>query len=101
MKTIAVVLLTLIAGLTLTVPPAQAQKVVKVGYLPSTVMTVAYAYHKGFWKDEGLTVELELLRGGPAITEAMAAGSLHAGSVAYMPMFLAARAKLPFYFLAS
>jgi ABC-type nitrate/sulfonate/bicarbonate transport system substrate-binding protein len=101
MKAIARVLVTVVVALVLAGSPAAAQKVVKVGYLPSTVMTVAYAHHKGFWKDEGLTVELELLRGGPAITEAMAAGSLHAGSVAYMPMFLAAKAKLPFYFLAS
>jgi NitT/TauT family transport system substrate-binding protein len=73
----------------------------KIGFLPLNVMTVPYADYIGAWKDEGLDVECQLFRGGPALVEAMMAGGLDAADIGYVPMMYAADRGMPMYFLTT
>lgn len=74
---------------------------IRIGCIPLNVMTPPYAEYIGAWTDEGLDVELQQFKGGPALVEALAAGSLDAADIGYVPMIYAATNNLPLFYLAS
>ena len=77
------------------------QRKIRLGALPGVGVTGLYADYIGAWKAEGLDVEVNMFQGGPAIVEALTAGSLDFGGFGYVPMILAAGRGLPLYYLAS
>lgn len=78
----------------------QLKRKVKVGFLPMSTNTPIYADYIGAYKDAGLDVELVKFQGGPAMVEAMLAGSIDAGNVGYIPMLYSVTRGLPLYCLA-
>jgi NitT/TauT family transport system substrate-binding protein len=79
----------------------QLKRKVKVGFLPMSSSTPIYSDYIGAWKDEGLDVEILKFQGGPAIVEALLAGSLDAGNIGYVPMMYSVTRGLPLFCLAS
>lgn len=68
-----VVLATLILGMAIGAQPRQTKKL-RIGTMPSTIgVPVAYAYDNGYFKDEGLDVEVVMFVTGAPINEALAA----------------------------
>ena len=84
----------------LTASTAVAQEKAKI-YLGASSKTLGYsplwvATKKGFFEQQGLDVQLVLLRGMPMTVQALAAGSLHFGSRGPEPYIDAAERRLNF-----
>jgi len=80
--------------------PASAQEKAKI-YLGASSKTLGYsplwvATKKGFFDQQGLDVQLVLLRGVPMTVQALAAGSLHFGSGGPEPYIEASERGLDF-----
>lgn len=86
------------AGLFLNSPGRRASpNVIRVGCIPIADCAQLYvALDKGYFREEGLRVELTSLSGGAKILEALGAGSLDVGFSNVVSLILARDAGLPF-----
>jgi NitT/TauT family transport system substrate-binding protein len=77
--------------------PAAAQMPPKIviGTLPINAMLTSYVGPVDFFKEEGLSVELARSQAGPAINQAMAAGSMVVGENGLAPAMVALSRGLP------
>lgn len=83
-------------GLGLSSLAATAQTAVKVGGLrTSTWLTVVHAHKQGYFKDEGLDVELITVNSGPAVVSAVASKSVDIGYTASVPVLFARAQNQP------
>lgn len=65
-----------------------AQQVIKYGSLPIVVQMPLYsALDNGFFEQEGIKIEQELIPGGAALIPALVGGSLHMGHSTYISVF--------------
>jgi len=71
-----------------------AEKIV-IGQLPFNTEVTIYAQAIGQFKEEGLSIEYHKAVGGPAVVQALAAGSIPAGDVGLAPALIAAARKVP------
>lgn len=73
----------------------------KVGYAPVADASQLYiGIEKGFFEEQGITLQLENLENGPKILEALGAGSLDIGLSSYVPVIYSVNANLPFKIVA-
>lgn len=80
--------------------PAQAQDKVKFAYLKTTTMVpFFYAEQKGYFKAEGVDLELVPVQGGPAAAAAVASGSAQIGYAAPTPIIIARDQNQPYRFI--
>lgn len=78
---------------------AQADEKVKLAYLKTTSMLPFYfADQKGYFKSEGLDVELIPVQGGPAVAAAVASGTAQIGYLAPTPIIIARDQGQPYKF---
>jgi ABC-type nitrate/sulfonate/bicarbonate transport system substrate-binding protein len=66
-----------------------------IGTLPFNTEVTAFIGDVDYFKDEGLTVELYHGQGGPAVVQALVAGTIPLGDVGIGPAIVAARRGLP------
>src|SRR3990172_9891169 len=65
-----------------------AQQVIKYGSLPIVVQMPLYsALDNGFFEQEGIKIEQEVIPGGAALIPALVGGSLHMGHSTYISVF--------------
>lgn len=83
----------------LTATGAWAQKI-KVGMLPLNHNTPMYAQEAGFFKKNGLDVEVVTFQAGPAMVQAILSGDIVGGSFGPIPMLNLAANGAPVYALA-
>lgn len=78
---------------------ATAQQKIRFAYLKSTTLIpFFFAQEKGYFKAEGLEVELVAVPGGPAVAAAIAGGSADIGYAAPSPIAIARQAGQPYRF---
>ena len=78
---------------------ADAQQKVRFAYLKSTTLIpFFFAVEKGYFKAEGLDIELIAVPGGPAVAAAIAGGSADIGYAAPTPIAIARQAGQPYRF---
>lgn len=78
------------------------QNTVKVGVIPTTdTATVYIAQEEGFFADEGLTVETQIIQNAASIAPAVLNGQLQFGTAATPPFLSAVGKKLPLKAVAS
>jgi ABC-type nitrate/sulfonate/bicarbonate transport system substrate-binding protein len=87
----------LIAGLSTS---AHADPVV-IGYLPVTNQIEVVADELGFYKKEGLDVELKLFQTGPAAMQGLLSSDLQMVESAVVPSFNLAAQEVPLYYLVT
>jgi NitT/TauT family transport system substrate-binding protein len=81
--------------------PAPALTTLKVGVIPVDSASEAfYAVDMGFFKKQGLDVELQVMQNGAAIAAAVAGGSLDVGFADLISIASAHARGLPFVYLA-
>lgn len=86
-------------AIVLAADPAAAQEKLKFAYLRTSVMVpFFYADQKGYFKQEGLDVELIQVQGGPAVAAAIASGSAQIGYAAPTPIVIAREQGQPYRF---
>jgi sulfonate transport system substrate-binding protein len=66
-----------------------------IGQLPFNTEVTIYAEANGLFKEEGLSVEYHKAVGGPAVVQALAAGSIPVGDIGVGPALIAAARGLP------
>jgi sulfonate transport system substrate-binding protein len=71
-----------------------------IGKLPFNTEVTLYAGGLDAFKDEGLTIEYIQGAGGPAVVQALAAGSIPVGDIGVAPALIAAARNLPLVSLA-
>lgn len=96
MKKILKTALTVLCALTL--GAAHAEKI-KLGMLPLNHNTPMYAQEMGFFKKNGLDVEVSVFQAGPAMVQAILSGDLAGGSFGPIPMLNLAANGAPVYAL--
>ena len=74
---------------------AKVPEKIVIGQLPFNTEVTIYAESIGQFREEGLTVEYLKAIGGPAVVQALAAGSIPAGDIGVGPALIAAARKLP------
>ena len=74
---------------------AKVPEKIVIGQLPFNTEVTIYAEAMGYFKEEGLSVEYLKAVGGPAVVQALAAGSIPAGDIGVGPALIAAARKLP------
>jgi ABC-type nitrate/sulfonate/bicarbonate transport system substrate-binding protein len=74
--------------------PAMPEKIV-IGTLPYNTEVTAFIGEVDFFKDEGLSIELFHAPSGPAVVQALIAGSLPLGDIGVAPAIIAAGRGLP------
>ncbi|MDE1947275.1 MAG: ABC transporter substrate-binding protein [Burkholderiales bacterium] len=75
---------------------ASAQTRIVVGGLRTiALLPVSYAIEKGYFKREGLDVELQTVNSGPAVISALMSDSVQIGYSASLPVLFARAQKLP------
>jgi NitT/TauT family transport system substrate-binding protein len=85
--------------LVLSTPAATAQQTVRFAYLKSTTLIpFFFAQEKGYFKAEGLDIELVAVPGGPAVAAAIAGGSADIGYAAPTPIAIARQGGQPYRF---
>lgn len=85
-----------ILGLAATVLPAAAQTVLKVGGLRTiSLLPVIYAEKQGYFKREGLDVEVTTVNSGPAVISAVMSNSVQVGYTASLPVLFARAQNQP------
>jgi NitT/TauT family transport system substrate-binding protein len=78
---------------------ANAQQKIRFAYLKSTTLIpFFFAQEKGYFKAEGLDIELVAVPGGPAVAAAIAGGSADIGYAAPTPIAIARQAGQPYRF---
>ena len=88
-----------LAGLALAPSHADAQQKIRFAYLKSTTLIpFFFALEKGYFKAEGLDIELVAVPGGPAVAAAIAGGSADIGYAAPTPIAIARQAGQPYRF---
>lgn len=88
--------LCVVAGLTGIAAVAAAQTALKVGGLKTiSLLPVSYAVEKGYFKREGLAVEVITVNSGPAVISAVASGSVQVGYSASLPVLFARAQSQP------
>lgn len=76
--------------------PAQAQTAVKIGGLRTfPFLAVTHAHKQGYFKREGLDVEVITVNSGPAVVSALMGGSVQVGYSASLPPIFARAANQP------
>jgi NitT/TauT family transport system substrate-binding protein len=71
--------------------------VIRVGYAPVADASQLYiGIDKGFFEEQGITLQLENLENGPKILAALGANSLGIGLSSYVPVIYAKNSNLPF-----
>jgi len=84
-----------------TTPPDKGTTI-RFGYFPIAYMTPLFvAVEKGFFAEQGLTVELKDIRGGPQVIAGIASGDLDGGSVSFLATVMARRKGVPLRIVAS
>ena len=79
--------------------PAAAQQKVRFAYLKSTTLIpFFFAIEKGYFKAEGIDLELIAVAGGPAVAAALAGGSADIGYAAPTPIAIAREQGQPYKF---
>ena len=79
--------------------PASAQQKVRFAYLKSTTLIpFFFAIEKGYFKAEGIDLELIAVAGGPAVAAALAGGSADIGYAAPTPIAIAREQGQPYKF---
>jgi NitT/TauT family transport system substrate-binding protein len=87
------------SGLFGATPNAEAQQKIRFAYLKSTTLIpFFFAQEKGYFKAEGLEIELIAVPGGPAVAAAIAGGSADIGYAAPTPIAIARQAGQPYRF---
>jgi NitT/TauT family transport system substrate-binding protein len=80
-------------------PEAVAQQKIRFAYLKSTTLIpFFFAQEKGYFKAEGLDIELVAVPGGPAVAAAIAGGSADIGYAAPTPIAIARQQGQPYRF---
>lgn len=80
--------------------PAQAQQKVRLAFVRTiTLLPFYHAQQAGYFKSEGLDVEMVAVQGGPAAASAVASGSAEIGYAALTPVMIARDRKQPFRFI--
>lgn len=80
--------------------PAARAETVKFAYLKTTSMVpFFYAEQKGYFKAEGVDLELVPVQGGPAVAAAVASGSAQIGYAAPTPIIIARDQNQPYRFI--
>jgi ABC-type nitrate/sulfonate/bicarbonate transport system substrate-binding protein len=74
---------------------AKVPEKIIIGKLPFNTEVTVYAGAGDFFKEQGLTVEYFGGVGGPAVVQALAAGSIPVGDIGVAPALIAAARKLP------
>src|SRR5215471_8601293 len=74
---------------------AKVPEKIVIGQVPFNTEVTVYAEANGFFKEEGLSVEYHKAVGGPAVVQALAAGSIPVGDIGVGPALIAAARKLP------
>src|SRR5215470_20051844 len=74
---------------------AKVPEKIVIGQLPFNTEVTIYAQAIGQFKEEGLSIEYHKAVGGPAVVQALAAGSIPAGDVGLAPALIAAARKVP------
>src|SRR5262249_25389915 len=74
---------------------AKVPEKIVIGQLPFNTEVTIYAEANGFFAQEGLSVEYHKAIGGPAVVQALAAGSIPVGDIGVGPALIAAARKLP------
>ena len=88
-----------ICGMLTAIPAASAQQKIRFAYLKSTTLIpFFFAQEKGYFKAEGLDVELVAVPGGPAVVAAIAGGSADIGYAAPTPVAIARQGGQPYRF---
>jgi ABC-type nitrate/sulfonate/bicarbonate transport system substrate-binding protein len=89
----------LVLGLELAAPAGA--ETVKIGYMGVINQSDMVSLDKGFYKKQGLEVELPLFQTGAAAIQGLISGDLQAVEVGPVPMLNLAAQGLPLYFLVS
>jgi sulfonate transport system substrate-binding protein len=92
-STLAIMISARVIGLSPAV--AKVPEKIVIGQLPFNTEVTIYADVNGFLKDQGLSVEYHKAVGGPAVVQALAAGSIPVGDIGVGPALIAAARKLP------
>jgi ABC-type nitrate/sulfonate/bicarbonate transport system substrate-binding protein len=74
---------------------AKVPEKIVIGQLPFNTEVTIYAEAIGQFREEGLSIEYLKAVGGPAVVQALAAGSIPAGDIGVGPALIAAARKLP------
>src|SRR5215470_8869116 len=69
---------------------AKVPEKIVIGQLPFNTEVTIYAQAIGQFKEEGLSIEYQKAVGGPAVVQALAAGSIPVGDVGLAPALIAA-----------
>ena len=86
-----------VMGAMLAAPTAEAQQKVRFAYIKTTTLIpFFFAAEKGYFKDEGLDVELIAVPGGPAVSAAIAGGAADIGYSAPTPIAIARQSGQPY-----
>lgn len=101
MKLQRIALATVVAAVLVGVAcPAARAETVKFAYLKTTSMVpFFYAEQKGYFKAEGVDLELVPVQGGPAVAAAVASGSAQIGYAAPTPIIIARDQNQPYRFI--
>jgi ABC-type nitrate/sulfonate/bicarbonate transport system substrate-binding protein len=74
---------------------AKVPEKIVIGRLPFNTEVTLYAGGLDAFKEEGLSIEYSQGAGGPAVVQALAAGSIPVGDIGVAPALIAAARKLP------
>ena len=97
MKRLVALLVLAILSITLSMGCASKPEKIKIGYIPIADCAQLYVgIEKGFFKQEGIEIELLSLAGGAKILEALATGSLDIGFSNVVSLVLAKNSGLKF-----
>lgn len=81
---------------------AHAEDTLKIGALRADAMIrIYYADEKGYFKDEGIKADIMTLGSGPAVSAALASGSVDVGYAAIIPVIKARASHQPFQVFAT
>ena len=79
--------------------PAQAQETIRFAFIKATTLIpFFYANEKGYFAEQGLTVEMIPVQGGPAVAAAIGGGSADIGYAAITPVAIAREQGQPYRF---
>ncbi len=97
MKRLIILTVTATLGITILLSCARQPEKVKIGYIPIAESAQLYVgIEKGFFKQEGLEIEILSLSGGAKILEALASGSIDIGFSNVVSLILARASGLRF-----
>jgi ABC-type nitrate/sulfonate/bicarbonate transport system substrate-binding protein len=74
---------------------AKVPEKIVIGQVPFNTEVTIYAQAIGQFKEEGLSIEYHKAVGGPAVVQALAAGSIPVGDIGVAPALIAAARKVP------